>query len=90
VPAPPLTPREAARWVDRLGLTLPSERHALVAETAQHIHSVVSVLHELDFHDIPPAATYRVHEGRPAERPTERPAEPAADSAQEEQFRAAV
>ncbi|WKU48712.1 hypothetical protein Q3V23_34165 [Streptomyces sp. VNUA116] len=53
-----LTPLEAARWAARAGLDLPAERHAAVAAVANHIHSVVSVLRELDFADVPPAAAY--------------------------------
>lgn len=54
-----LTPPEAARWAARSGLSLPPDRHAEVAATAEHIHSVVSVLRELDFGDTPPSAAYR-------------------------------
>ncbi|KJY20847.1 MULTISPECIES: hypothetical protein [Streptomyces] len=54
-----LTPPEAARWAARSGLPLAPERHAGVAATAEHIHSVVSVLRELDFGDTPPSAAYR-------------------------------
>jgi hypothetical protein len=54
-----LTPPEAARWAERSGLALAPERHALVAATAEHIHSVVCVLRELDFGDTPPSAAYR-------------------------------
>ncbi|MFF4319199.1 hypothetical protein [Streptomyces sp. NPDC001568] len=50
-----LTPREAARWAARAGLPLPDDRHAAVAATANHIHSVVSVLRELDFGETHPA-----------------------------------
>ncbi|MFI1105927.1 hypothetical protein [Streptomyces melanogenes] len=57
-----LTPPEAARWAARAGLVLPAERHAAVAAVANHIHSVVSVLRELDFTDVPPAAAYRAAE----------------------------
>ncbi|GGM14763.1 hypothetical protein GCM10010129_68670 [Streptomyces fumigatiscleroticus] len=57
-----LTAPEAARWAARCGLPLAAERHAPVAATAQYIHSVVSVLRELDFGDIPPAAAYRAGE----------------------------
>ncbi|MEU0049660.1 hypothetical protein [Streptomyces sp. NPDC006309] len=60
--APDLTPREAARWAGRCGLSLPPDRHAPVAATAQYIHSVVAVLRELDFGEVPPAA-HRVHHG---------------------------
>lgn len=54
-----LTPPEAARWAERSGLPLALERHSGVAATADHIHSVVSVLRELDFGDTPPSAAYR-------------------------------
>ncbi|MFD6230243.1 hypothetical protein ACFWFZ_25725 [Streptomyces sp. NPDC060232] len=54
-----LTPAEAACWAARSGLPLAPERHAGVTATAAHIHSVVSVLRELDFGDTPPAAAYR-------------------------------
>lgn len=57
-----LTPPEAARWAARAGLVLPTERHAAVAAVANHIHSVVAVLRELDFADVPPAAAYRAGE----------------------------
>ncbi|MEV5826790.1 hypothetical protein AB0L25_14530 [Spirillospora sp. NPDC052242] len=57
-----LTPPEAARWADRAGLALPADRHAPVAATANHIHSVVAVLRDLDFGDTPPAAAYRAGE----------------------------
>ncbi|MER6138537.1 hypothetical protein ABT174_00550 [Streptomyces sparsogenes] len=57
-----LTPPEAARWADRAGLPLPADRHAAVAATADHIHSVVAILRELDFGDTPPAAAYRAGE----------------------------
>lgn len=57
-----LTPPEAALWADRAGLPLPADRHAPVAATANHIHSVVAVLRELDFADTPPAAAYRAGE----------------------------
>jgi hypothetical protein len=56
-----LTPQEAARWADRSGLPLSADRHAPVAATAQHIHTVVSVLRELEFGDTPPAA-YCLHD----------------------------
>lgn len=59
-----LTPPEAALWADRAGLRLSADRHASVAATANHIHSVVAVLRELDFADTPPAAAYRVGEGK--------------------------
>ncbi|MFD4868420.1 hypothetical protein [Streptomyces sp. NPDC058412] len=57
-----LTPPEAALWGDRAGLPLRADRHAAVAATANHIHSVVTVLRELDFGDTPPAAAYRAGE----------------------------
>ncbi|MEU5774649.1 hypothetical protein ABZ819_15335 [Streptomyces venezuelae] len=53
---PPLTPPEAARWAARSGLPLTGDRAQAVAVTADHIHSVVSVLRELDFADTPPTA----------------------------------
>ncbi|BCM65019.1 MULTISPECIES: hypothetical protein [Streptomyces] len=59
--APDLTPHEAARWADRHGLPLPAHRHAPVAATARHIHSVVAVLRELDLGDVPPTAGHRAH-----------------------------
>ncbi|MET7686209.1 hypothetical protein [Streptomyces sp. NPDC005423] len=59
MPSVELTPPEAARWAARVGLPLPDDRHAAVAATANHIHSVVSVLRELDFGDTPPAGAYR-------------------------------
>ncbi|MGS2586500.1 hypothetical protein [Streptomyces hebeiensis] len=58
-----LTAPEVALWADRAGLPLPADRHVTVAATADHIHSVVAVLRELDFGDTPPAAAYRVGEG---------------------------
>ncbi|TXJ79460.1 hypothetical protein E2C11_12720 [Streptomyces lavendulae] len=57
-----LTPPEAARWAARTGLPLPADRHAAVAAVANHIHSVVAVLRELDFGDTPPALAYRVEQ----------------------------
>jgi hypothetical protein len=57
-----LTPPEAARWAARAGLPLPADRHAAVAATANHIHSVVAVLRELDFGDTPPAPAYRAEQ----------------------------
>ncbi|MGV9503359.1 hypothetical protein ACWDQ0_34350 [Streptomyces sp. NPDC003642] len=59
--APNLTPQEAARWAERCGQPLRADRHVPVAATAQYIHSVVALLRELDFGDVPPAA-YRVHD----------------------------
>lgn len=49
-----LTPAEVARWAARAGLPLPVDRHAEVSAAANHIHSVVSVLRELDFGDTAP------------------------------------
>ncbi|MCO5972638.1 hypothetical protein [Actinoallomurus soli] len=57
-----LTPPEAARWAARAGLPLAGDRHGQVAVIADHIHSVVSVLRELDFGDTPPAIAYRMGE----------------------------
>ncbi|MBD0422050.1 hypothetical protein AB0L35_11850 [Streptomyces sp. NPDC052309] len=57
-----LTPPQAALWAARAGLPVPAGRHAAVAATANHIHSVVAVLRELDFADTPPAAAYRAGE----------------------------
>lgn len=59
---PPLTPPEAARWAARSGLPLTEGRAQVVAVTADHIHSVVSVLRELDFADTPPTAHRAVEE----------------------------
>ncbi|MFJ7240992.1 hypothetical protein ACIQWB_28200 [Streptomyces olivaceus] len=64
MPSIELTPPEAARWAARAGLPLPEDRHAAVAATARHIHSVVAVLRELDFGDTPPAGAYRAGEER--------------------------
>lgn len=57
-----LTPEEAARLAARAGLPLADARHAGVAAIADHIHSVVSTLRELDFGDTPPAVAYRAAE----------------------------
>ncbi|MFE0811868.1 hypothetical protein ACFW4M_31775 [Streptomyces sp. NPDC058794] len=38
------------------------DRRAVVTATARHIHSVVSVLRELDFGDTPPAAAFHAAE----------------------------
>ncbi|QUH01984.1 hypothetical protein HUO13_15285 [Saccharopolyspora erythraea] len=62
MPAAELTPAEAARLTARADLPLDGGRHAGVAATANHIHSVVSVLRELDFGDTPPASAYRAQE----------------------------
>ncbi|WP_405662200.1 hypothetical protein OG379_12745 [Streptomyces sp. NBC_01166] len=59
-----LTPQEAARGALRAGLPLGGDRHEAVAATANHIHSVISTLRELDFGDTPPAASFRA--GEPA------------------------
>ncbi|GGS36722.1 hypothetical protein AB0E75_32310 [Streptomyces griseoviridis] len=69
MPTDDLTPPEAARWAARAGLPLAEDRHARVAATARHIHSVVSVLRELDFGDVPPAAAYSAHSDHFAEEP---------------------
>ncbi|MEV7192530.1 hypothetical protein AB0N81_12120 [Streptomyces sp. NPDC093510] len=61
-----LSPLEAARWAARSGLPLGSDRHQAVAATADHIHSVVAVLRELDFADTPPTAHRTGEEGRHA------------------------
>ncbi|GGP63165.1 hypothetical protein [Saccharothrix coeruleofusca] len=60
--SPELTPPEVARWATRAGLPLPHDRLATVADVANHVHSVVSVLRELDFGDTPPSAVYRAEE----------------------------
>ncbi|MFJ9036907.1 hypothetical protein ACIRF8_10015 [Streptomyces sp. NPDC102406] len=54
-----LTPRQAAEGALRAGLVLRDDRHEGVAATANHIHSVITTLRELDFADTPPAASYR-------------------------------
>ncbi|MEU0297990.1 hypothetical protein ABZ252_00685 [Streptomyces sp. NPDC006175] len=54
-----LTPQEAARGALRAGLDLRGDRHEGVAATANHIHSVITMLRELDFADTPPAIAYR-------------------------------
>lgn len=54
-----LSPQEAARWALRAGLPLGADRLDVVAATANHIHSVIGALRELDFGEAPPAATYR-------------------------------
>ncbi|GAA1889965.1 hypothetical protein GCM10009837_10020 [Streptomyces durmitorensis] len=53
-----LTPQEAARGALRAGLPLADDRHEVVASTAQHIHSVIATLRELDFGETPPAMSY--------------------------------
>ncbi|WP_370938591.1 hypothetical protein [Amycolatopsis sp. cg13] len=57
-----LAPDEAARLAARAGLPLDAARHTSVAAVANHIHSVVSVLRDLEFGDTAPASTYRVEE----------------------------
>ncbi|MFD2474243.1 hypothetical protein [Amycolatopsis silviterrae] len=57
-----LAPDEAARLAARAGLPLEAARHIGVAAVANHIHSVVTVLRDLDFGDTPPASTYRPEE----------------------------
>ncbi|GAA1027694.1 MULTISPECIES: hypothetical protein [Amycolatopsis] len=59
---PELAPDEAARLAARAGLPLEAARHASVAAVANHIHSVVTVLRELDFGDTAPASAYRAEE----------------------------
>ncbi|WP_405606678.1 hypothetical protein [Streptomyces sp. NBC_00076] len=54
-----LTPQQAAQGALRAGLTLGDDRHEGVAATANHIHSVITTLRELDFADTPPAVSYR-------------------------------
>ncbi|MFE6687642.1 hypothetical protein ACFVFQ_14300 [Streptomyces sp. NPDC057743] len=65
MPTAALTPPEVARWAARSGLPLPDDRHEAVAAVAAHIDSVVSTLRELDFADVPPAASYRAGEEKP-------------------------
>ncbi|MEV5016511.1 hypothetical protein ACIGW1_20065 [Streptomyces sp. NPDC053780] len=60
-----LTPPEAYRWAARAGLPLPADRLDAVAATADHIHSVVAALREIDFRDTPPAPAYRAGEEQP-------------------------
>ncbi len=38
-----------------------AERRAAITATANHIHSVVGILRELDFAETPPAFAYRAH-----------------------------
>ncbi|MFJ6552288.1 hypothetical protein ACIQNT_08555 [Streptomyces luteogriseus] len=54
-----LTPHEAARGALRAGLPLENGRLDGVAVTANHIHSVISALRELDFGETPPASSFR-------------------------------
>ncbi|MFF8778886.1 hypothetical protein ACF07W_16635 [Streptomyces sp. NPDC015140] len=60
-----LTPSEVYRWAARAGLPLPADRLDAVAATADHIHSVVAALREIDFGDTPPAPAYRAGEEKP-------------------------
>ncbi|MGV2922308.1 hypothetical protein [Streptomyces alfalfae] len=68
-----LTPPEAARLAARAGLPLADARTVGVAATANHIHSVVSALRDLDFGDTPPAAAYRALATRHADARKENP-----------------
>ncbi|MFD3513107.1 hypothetical protein [Streptomyces sp. NPDC058657] len=61
-----LTSQEAARAARRAGLPLADERHAGVAEAANHMHSVIATLREIDFGDTPPAAVFRAGEAADA------------------------
>ncbi|WP_406629906.1 hypothetical protein [Amycolatopsis sp. WGS_07] len=61
-----LAPDEAARLAARAGLPLAAARHTSVAAVANHIHSVVTVLRDLDFGDTPPASFYRPEESHVA------------------------
>lgn len=54
-----LTLQETARAALRAGLPLGAGRLEEVAMTANHIHSVISTLRELDFGETPPASSYR-------------------------------
>ncbi|MGW6542346.1 hypothetical protein ACWGBH_05735 [Streptomyces massasporeus] len=54
-----LTPQQTARGAQRAGLPLGDDRLEEVAMTANHIHSVISTLRELDFRETPPASSYR-------------------------------
>ncbi len=63
---PDLTPEEAANLAARAGLPLAAARHSDVAAVANHIHSVVTVLRDLDFGDTPPASLYRAEESHVA------------------------
>ncbi|MFF7484936.1 hypothetical protein ACH4MW_33835 [Streptomyces luteogriseus] len=54
-----LTPQETARGALRAGLPLKDDRLDGVAATANHIHSVISLLRELDFGETPPASSFR-------------------------------
>ncbi|WP_327293867.1 hypothetical protein [Streptomyces sp. NBC_01197] len=58
-----LTPQQAARGALRAGLALGDDRHEGLAATANHIHSVITTLRELDFGDTPPAVSYRAEQG---------------------------
>ncbi|CAL9644307.1 hypothetical protein ACFUTY_10090 [Streptomyces sp. NPDC057362] len=57
-----LTPQEAARGALRAGLPIADGRHEEVAATANHIHSVISTLRELDFGETCPASSFRAGE----------------------------
>ncbi|WP_351236099.1 hypothetical protein [Streptomyces sp. NPDC002133] len=57
---PPFSPEGAAESALRAGLSLGSDRHAVVAGTAHHILTVISRLRELDLAETPPAGSYRV------------------------------
>ncbi|MFF3691318.1 hypothetical protein [Streptomyces sp. NPDC002187] len=59
---PPFSPEGAAESALRAGLSLGSDRHAVVAKTAHHILTVISRLRELDLAEIPPAIAYRVQD----------------------------
>ncbi|GAB3290733.1 hypothetical protein [Parasphingorhabdus pacifica] len=59
MPSDPLIPSEAARWAARAGLPPDTARLSGLAATADHVHSVVSTLRELDFAETPPAFAYR-------------------------------
>lgn len=54
-----LTPQEGAGWARHAGLPLADDRLAAVTVTANHIHSVIGVLRELDLGQTPPAPLYQ-------------------------------
>ncbi|MFD4246013.1 hypothetical protein ACFWP3_31130 [Streptomyces sp. NPDC058525] len=56
---PAFSPEGAAESALRAGLSLDSDRHAVVAETAHHIITVISRLRALDLAEVPPAFAYR-------------------------------
>ncbi len=58
-----LTPKRQPEGRCGRGLPLGDGRHEGVAMTANHIHSVISTLRELDFGDTPPASSYRAGQG---------------------------